>query len=403
MAKDRINIPVSVTGAEEGAQRLGQVQTAVEQVGSAQQTAAPQAQKLGEASQEAAKGQRVFNEQARTAVTSVLAQLDPRLAAVVGAVTSFARGIGQASLALLGLVGAGAALAAFVAVFQRLADNARRAEEAIKRMTAAQREATREAMGLQAELADELTKLGAPGQAREARAIAESLQRAGLDRAYAAFGAIGGRLFGLDADQIARLVGARIATGGGPEWPTERAARAALLRRLMAVPEEQARAGLAARLRDVGLGAAAERPELPVGAPQAELEAALERLKRRGVFSEREAEVAAGLLAGGRPEMYVPAHPVSAASFLRATGRGLSFEDWARTQRPRGAELTIGQIEAALREEAREVRRGLEAAVGNRPIIIQQVSIDTPYNVDPARLHESYGRGAAELLYNVMD
>ena len=302
MARERVNIPVEVTGDAAAKKKLGAVGQAA---GRADQRHARGKRAVAGASKEAAKQVNVFDDSARTAVRRGLSAISPALGEMVSMVNDLAKGVGRVSIQLLAFAGVGLALAGVVAFFRVMKEAAEKAEQALKRYEEARKASAQESISLQAEMAQSLKAAGLLGRAKTGATRAEGMIQSGVPREMAVFvstAAEVSRQAGreLNDEELRHAMGSWIAggertkfearPGGQPQAENEK-----LLKRLLAIPRARAQAALDARLTDLGLSYATEGPLLPTSAKEQRFGKAAEVLKGTLGLTDREVQVLRGL------------------------------------------------------------------------------------------------------------
>jgi len=284
---DRINIPITVTGAADAKEELRAVgQAAAEAKQAAAGGAGPGAPSVAEQTARgvgaAADKTALFTREGRTLAAVLLTQINPALGSMVMLVSRVVAGFSALSLGLLGLAGGAAALGGLVLFFQELKAQAQAAAEAIERTRAAARAAREEGLGTRERLAEQGARAGIYGQAAAMQAAARAMQGGGIPRELAENAALAERIAareGLAFEREQYLAGLTT-RGMQPADFGQGAAqdRATLLRLLAAGQRADAQAALAAYRGDVGLAARAAAP--PLGAQLVNpLDAAVQRLK----------------------------------------------------------------------------------------------------------------------------
>jgi hypothetical protein len=295
----------------------------------------------------------------------ILGVVNPALGQTFLVVSELYRGFTRMTSVMLGLAGGAVALGVLVAVFERMAEAARKAEEAIKRALEARREAAGEALSIQKQVADAFEKAGVPGGAPEATAAAAAMMvgrpagaggepaRAGLEKDLAVFGVTAREVAGrrgkeLSDDDVRRMIGAWVATGRKDDFTGDQAANQRLLDKLARVPADLSTRALAARQRDVGAPTANEPPGVPTTSEEQWRVAAVKEMQRSGKYTKEEAETAERLAGGEAPgkfrswwsALWGEGHWTVAETpkdVLRATAKGSS--------------RTLGELVEALRAE----------------------------------------------------
>jgi len=222
---DRINIPITVTGAEQAKAELRGVAAEVQQTGQAGaggggdtagfrswrrdqvaaqdlefrqwrareniglfapgQTAGPaksaadiglaggeaaalaattqQMALAGAAAETAAGKKQLFTRRARMLAATLLGELSPAMGGMVNLFSQIALGIGEMTMGLIALAGGAALLGGLIAFFKELQAAAQAAREAIERANAARREARQEGAATRETLEREAEAMGLPG------------------------------------------------------------------------------------------------------------------------------------------------------------------------------------------------------------------------------------------------
>lgn len=190
MAKSKVEIPVKVVGKGAAKKDLGEVGGAIEGVGTAGSKQARGTKEATRASREHAKAQdRVkkstkgaakevgtFDDAARTAVRRGLDAIVPGLGNMVSMVNDVAKGLGRVTVGLLAFAGLGAALAGIAFLFQKIAEKARQAEDAIKRVAAAERKRAQERLTGRQRLAVEGARIGIGAKAPQLQQLFDELK-----------------------------------------------------------------------------------------------------------------------------------------------------------------------------------------------------------------------------------
>jgi hypothetical protein len=223
----------------------------------------------------AAEKKAVFRREGRMLASLILSEINPALGATFHVASAVVRGIGAMSGAMLGLVGAAAALGTLVAIFQQIAQSAERAAARIREAIEAEQRfeaaaAQERAKGVQEriEIESTLGPLGLTGRSAELQrrgaqlagqlripvelgistAVAEAVaaeRRQAFDLATFAAGLIagGGKPLGLAdkpgemAVQIARMLEAGRRAGGAEALERYHAATAGAARPFLPTPE----------------------------------------------------------------------------------------------------------------------------------------------------------------------
>lgn len=284
---DRINIPITVTGAAAAKEELRAVgQAAAEAKQAAAGGAGPGAPRAADQTarglEAAAEKTALFTGEGRTLAAVLLTQINPALGSMVMLISRVVAGFSAFSLGLLGLAGGAVALGGLVTFFQELKTQAQTAAEAIERTRAAARAAREEGMGTRERLAAQGARAGIYGQAAAMQEAARSLQASGIPRELAENAALAERIAareGLAFDREQYLAGlttrgmqaAELGQGPGQD-------RATLLRLLASGQRADAQAALAAFRADVGMAAKAAAPAIGASMENP-LDAAVQRLK----------------------------------------------------------------------------------------------------------------------------
>lgn len=301
---DDVKIGVRVEGADQAARDLQKVQSTTEAGGAAVDRKAAATRKAAGATRTAAKAQDRFNDSAKTALTGILGRLSPEMASLANIGVDMAKGIGQASVALLGMVGAGAALGGIVWAYRKIAEAAEKAAEAIKREARARLEAARGTSERQADMADTLESMaGLLGIAEKVTRQVDQMQKTrGIERDVASFGLMAQAIGGLTPEQVDQVMGAWLLTGRQARFePGKKRANRQVVEQLLKVDEEAAARALAARRKDTGLKEMADAPGKGESLEQRIRATALEQLKteHKGDLSAGE-KVALEALAAGK-------------------------------------------------------------------------------------------------------
>lgn len=220
MAKDRVEIPVEVTGEEKAQKDLNKVADAVQGVGHAgagsakglgdAKEAASEAsrahQGAGRAAKELSRSQVEVNADAKALASSLLGEVNPQLNAMFQLVADGVEGFGKLNGQFLAIAGGGLALGGVVLAVQKIVESIREANAEVERLRKQAEEARRKFVGEQAApveaISDALRAEGALSQANIIEAL-ELLQEA--------------RKRGVPTDEGAGLAGQAVAAGLGAE------------------------------------------------------------------------------------------------------------------------------------------------------------------------------------------
>ena len=404
MSKDRINIPVEVTGANEAQDQLRDVKGAVEDVGQADQRHATSKGKVAEKTEGAAKAQDKFNDSARTALTGVLGRLSPEMASLATVAVDVAKGIGQASVALLGMLGAGAALGGMVMAFRKIAAATERAARAAERGVAAARKMREEGASRRREVAEQLRDAGVGASAAGpiARRAAMRQHAEGVPFEVTTQAEIARRLYGLDDDQVRDIERGMIVADTGGGFGRDRAENQKLLQTLRrAAATEGARAFAEQYRREVKLGEQGEA--VPPGATQEDPAAVVRKylVEKLGAISTREGDVGYRIMRGEGPRAFT-------TGFQRAqalSGEGTDTRE--EIDRALWSLTPTGDADRSLREIKDLFERTMEALGATRegprsesPVrvnfTVNTTNIDSMYGGEPK---PNYGRMALEEEY----
>ncbi len=382
MAARKISIPVEIAGADKARQQLRGVHGAVQQLGGAEQQQAKTKGRLRDATKGATRAQDQYNDSAKTALTGILGRLSPEMAGLANIAVDLAKGIGGVSTALLGMVGAGAAVAGIAAVMEKLAEAARKAKEEFDRLRKARENAIGEARTLREDVAGKLYEAGRPGGAEAGRQRVVDLMKQGIPQEAATFGAVAEQVGGLDPAQTRQAIGAWLAQGKQGQFTQDQAANQKLIGELLQFDRGQAEAVLGARIADVGQEARGRAAQFETRSEEQILDIAKDRMVRSGRFTEQEASAALGLATGVHPSRYAPAagprggiYAGRTYSLANQPETGEEFQRRAMAERLPDSDATLGELVDAIRAEADYVRGGGGGGAANVTINMPRTSI----------------------------
>ena len=225
MAKDRVDIPVEVTGAEAAKKDLKGVAGAIEGVGDAGSKSAAGVNKASvaaeetrsrqssaaDASERLGQGMREVDSNAMAFATNLAGRMNPELASMIGLVADGVEGIQRMSGAMIGIVGVGAGLSALGAIFAQIQESASRAAAEIERVQEAQARQLQEGVALRTQVARDLAESGvSASQTQPALSNIEGLTLRGVPLDIARNAAVAAEIAqaesggAFDAEEVAR-------------------------------------------------------------------------------------------------------------------------------------------------------------------------------------------------------
>jgi len=422
---DRINIPITVTGAADAKEELRAVgQAAAEAKQAAAGGAGPGAPSVAEQTARglgtAADKTALFTREGRTLAAVLLTQINPALGSMVMLISRVVAGFSAISLGMIGLVGASAALGGVVLMFQEWRAQAEAVEAAVRRAQAAMKAMREEGMDTRKRLADAGAAAGLMGATAAMQATAAELQHGGIPRELAENAALAEQIAaqqGIGFDRQRYLAG--LATRGmqpAPFGMDQSENRRTLLRLLAAGQREDAQRAIEAYTADVGLGAAAEAPT--ADALRADpLDVAAKRLgAARGDFTAEELAAAERIAREILPEIQRRGGRRGEAAIAALSRRIVDVPWYVDIRRPLTDELALGAraglgsarveelIDAAetMLQDARKLGGG--SAEARRPTSQPvNINITNHNNTHVATAYLPEGGGTSRSMYEALE
>ena len=331
--------------------------------------------------QKAGKAQSAFNDSAKTALTGLLGRLSPEMASLANVAVDVAKGMGQASVALLGMIGAGAALGGIVWAYRKIAEVAEKAAEAIKREAQARLEAARGTTERQADMAETLESMaGLLGIAEEVTEKVDEMQAMrGIPRDVASFGFMAQAIGGLTPEQVEQVMGAWLVTGRQATLePGKKKANRRAIEQLLKVDAEAAMRALPAKVKDVGLKEMGDAPMVRATPEERIAETAVRRVRGKylGELTPEEL-VALEAMAAGQPV------PKTVRRSFQQHYPNMSAEQYrhAIETRPlKRSERTIRDLREMLERELAEIRAGYPADAQPVTVTVNQTTVNIDHN-----------------------
>lgn len=439
MSKDQVRIGVGVDGDEKSKQDLRRVAAELERfdreqaeatrgsdkaAAAAKRQAAAQEQQAkatrkaatetDAASKQAAGGLDDIDDSAKSAAAGLLGTLHPALGSISSLFVDLLKSLGKFNPMLLATVGAGAALGVLVTGFNRIAEAAERARQAILRQRAALAEKTLGGIEQRLQSEADLLAAGVTPETAAVNAVMARRRSMGMrgtpaDVARAAATAEAAGL--ISGDQVEQYA-AGVALQGAPGLTTDqRANRKAVEAVLKAGSTAGAQQALEAlRHGATGLQARSEAPKreaLSFDAPELR-EIAISSLRERGDLSDSELD-ALRLFYAGQPGRDVS---WSRRFFLPRRGSGPSsgrysyhFGDhltaapvaWERV-RPDDSDRTYGELVEVVKQAMQDLGSELSNRSPETPVTVNihqhtnQTNIGTSF-ISPRDLQEQMARG----------
>ena len=236
-------------------------------------------------------------------------QINPAMASLATIAVDVAKGISQVSVALLGMLGLGAAIGGIVFFFKQMAEAAERAEAAVKRAMDAQREQRDEGLTLQASVRDQMEAAGiyhAWATRRKARTVAYEM-RGGKAQDLATATAVASQIvMDLVGEKARQFEAGLVVSGERPQWVKDERANRGFIERMLKAGRmpgaEHARREYNLARTEETLRAAATKAAGDEAAQRRDT--GFEQEKKSGTLTEREREVGRRLLQGEDPAKF---------------------------------------------------------------------------------------------------